>query len=244
MIRVHNSTKESTFLALNQIGLDSALGVNGSVLIKINMAAPPKRGHPRTDPTLLKYVIEYLFNYSANCAIVEGADGYLQQNIACTGLERLINDRCITLIDIDSEESERVEVNGEIHYLPVCLKEFPIRIGIPVTTKRPGLVFSNNVKLFLGIVPRRFYQNGDLRVPRPALHINLHKSIANVYQALMTYAPFNYFINGGIGLIERNRDFFIRHIYAGNNAVDLDQLVLKDLNIETPEYIKLLNRVK
>ena len=144
MIRVHNSTKESTFLALNQIGLDSALGVNGSVLIKINMAAPPKRGHPRTDPTLLKYVIEYLFDYSANCAIVEGADGYLQQNIACTGLEGLINDRCITLIDIDSEESEPVEINGEIHYLPSCLKEFPIRIGIPVTTKRPGLVFSNN----------------------------------------------------------------------------------------------------
>jgi uncharacterized protein (DUF362 family) len=237
-------TKEKFFQALDQLGLDAALRESGSALIKINLASPPKPGHPRTDPTILTNVVEYINDHGANCAIIEGADGFLEQNINRAGLEKLIKGQGIKLIDIDLEESEPVEVNSEIHYLSKCLKDYTVRIGIPVTTKRSGMVFSNNVKLFLGAVPRRLYQTGESKVPRPGLHINLHKSIANVYQAMMAYAPFNYYVNGGMALIEGPGEFNLKSAYVGKNAVELDHFLLQHLNIETPEYLKLLDGVK
>ena len=66
--------------ALDEIGLGAAIGESGSVLIKINLAHPPEPGHPRTDPSLLAKVVQYVARYEARCAIAEGADGFLLQN--------------------------------------------------------------------------------------------------------------------------------------------------------------------
>lgn len=126
--------------AFDQIGLGAAARRGGAALIKINLAHAPAPLHPRTDPRLLLQAIQYLARHEANCAIAEGANGFLHKNIS----------------------------------------------------KHPGMTFSNNVKLFVGAVPRCRYLNGEGGSPRPRVHADLHRSVANIYRSIMAYAPFHF----------------------------------------------------
>ena len=119
-----------------------------------------------------------------------------------------------------------------------------MRLAIPALSKRPEMIFSNNVKLFVGAVPRRMYQIGEpTRAPsawRPRLHIDLHRSVANIYRASMAYAPFHFFINGGKVMIEGQGEMEMQEVFVGDNALELDQYFLKRFHLEMPEYINRL----
>ena len=204
--------------ALDEIGLRAALRT-GSALIKVNLAHPPEPGHPRTDPTLLAEVIQYVMRAGALCAVAEGADGFLMQNLERIGLDALVRERGVKVIDFDLEKADRVVVDGEEHHLPRCLRDYGVRIGIPATSKRPGMTFSNNVKLFVGAVPRRMYQVGKPQGPRPRIHVDLHRSIASVYQAVMVYAPFGFFVNGGRAMVDDRGEFELSEILVGDDGL-------------------------
>lgn len=226
--------------ALDKIGIGAAIQKNQSVLIKINLARPPEPGHPRTDPALLTKVIRYVTGNGGCCAIAEGADGFLLQNIEHIGLEKVVKEHNVKIIDLDQEDFESVDVEGEIHYLPKCLRDYGLRIGIPALSKRPDRIFSNNVKLFIGAVPRRMYQVDQPTTWRPRVHIDLHRSVARIYRAVMEFAPFCFFVNGGKMMIEGQGEMELQEVLMGDNALELDRHLLKKLILDVPTYIARL----
>jgi len=225
---------------LDKVGIGDILKTTNSVLIKINLARPPEPGHPRTDPALLANVIRYITSKGTCCAIAEGADGFLQENIEQTGLEQVVKENNVGVIDLDLEDFDRVIIDDEEHYLPKCLKDYAIRIGMPALSKRPGMLFSNNVKLFVGAVPRRMYQLSERTTWRPRVHIDLHRSVANIYRAVMQYAPFGFFMNGGKIMIDGQGEMEMQEVLIGYDALELDWHLLKQFNLEIPEYIERL----
>lgn len=234
---------DETFNSFDKIGLKGVITRNHSVFLKVNLARPAEPDHPRTDPSLLSQIIQYISLNGCSCTIGECANGYLRSNLKQSGLGGVIEEHKVQVIDLDNEDVDKVVVNGEEHFLPKCLKGFGVRIAIPATSKRPEMIFSNNVKLFVGIVPRRMYQLGDAVVSwRPRIHVDLHKSIANLFRAVQQYSPFEYFINGGLAMDEKKGEFMMPDVLLGSDAVELDMYVLKSLysHHEVPEYLQKL----
>ena len=228
--------------ALDEIGLGSAVEEGGSMLIKINLARPPEPGHPRTDPELLAEMIRYASHLGARCAVAEGAEGFLIQNMGRVGLGGVAKEYGVQVVDLDLEEADCVVVDDEAHYLPRCLKDYAVRIGIPATSKRPDMVFSNNVKLFVGVVPRRMYQLDEPTTWRPRVHVDLQKSVANIYRAVMAYAPFGFFVNGGKAMFEDRGEIEMDRILVGDDGLELDRFVLEQFDIDPPGYVQRLER--
>lgn len=224
----------------DQIGLGTAGREGGSVLIKINLAHPPEPLHPRTDPSLLVQVIQYLARHESHCAIAEGANGFLHQNIESIGLGDVVKKYHVRLIDLDLEDTDCVITEGEKHYLPKCLRDYTVRLAIPATSRRPGMIFSNNVKLFVGAVPRRMYQDGEGGSPRPRVHVDLHRSVANIYRSIMAYAPFHFFVNGGKAMFEDRGEIDLEETLVSDDALELDQFMLDKFGIDSPDYLRRL----
>jgi uncharacterized protein (DUF362 family) len=229
---------------LDECGLGDALKEGGSALIKVNLARPPEPGHPRTDPALLADLIGYVTQHGARCAIAEGADGFLQENLEHIGLGRAVAAHDVRVLDLDREPFDPVSVaDGEIHYLPRCLRDYALRIGCPATSKRPGMIYSNNVKLFVGAVPRHIYQVGEPTASRPGVHVDLHRSVANIYRAVMDYAPFLFYLNGGRAMVEGRGEIVLDRVLAGDDALELDRYFLDRFGLEAPGYIERLSRL-
>ena len=89
---------------LDKIGIEAALKKSKSVLIKINMARPPEPGHPRTDVTLLARIIQYVASKKVDCALAEGANGSLKENLERVGLGKLVQENQVKVIDLDLED--------------------------------------------------------------------------------------------------------------------------------------------
>jgi uncharacterized protein (DUF362 family) len=227
-------------ITLDKMGMGEAIKRGRSVLIKVNLAWVPEPGHPRTDPVLLTKIIRYAAQCGARCAVAEGAGGYLRQNVETIGLGQTVAEYQVELLDLDLEDFDCVKVESEEHYLPRCLKNYAVRIGIPATSKRPGMLFSNNVKLFVGAVPRHMYQTGEPTTWRPRVHDNLHQSVASIYRAMMAYAPFGFFVNGGAAMLEGYGERDLGEILVGDDAVELDHYVVERFGLELPEYLARL----
>jgi uncharacterized protein (DUF362 family) len=229
--------------ALGQLGADRALESGGSAVIKINLPRPPDPDRPRTDPDLIRGVVSFVRSQGATCAIAEGTNGFLKRNIESIGLADFLKENKVELIDLDLEDDvETITVGDETHYIPRCLRDFTCRVAIPATTWLPDMIFSNNVKLFVGAVPLRFYQEGakDDRSPRRRVHIDLHKSVANIYQAIMQFAPFQIFVNGGIAATRVDGLFDLPQVFVGDNAVELDNRLVTEIGAERPKYLDIL----
>jgi uncharacterized protein (DUF362 family) len=226
--------------ALEQIGFGAAIDDGGSLLIKINLAHPPGPGHPRTDPFLLKEVLDYALEYHARCAIAEGADGFLLPNLESNGLGEYVRKNRIAVLDIDKLPFDQIRIDDEMHYLPRCLKDYAVRLAFPAASQRTGMTFSNNIKLFVGAVPRRMYQDGQAGPGRPRVHTHLHKSIVNIYRAITQYSPFGFYINGGKAMFETTGEIDLDETFIGNDALELDCFILKSLGLPPPEYIRNL----
>jgi len=226
---------------LTELGVTAAIKQRGSILIKVNLPSPPTPDHPKSDPHLIRAVAEYALKLGASCAIAEAANGFLHDNLRCSGLLEFVQDSKIEVLDLDQVVAAQVVVNGEVHYLPTCLQVYGVRMAIPLTSKRTErTLFSNNVKVFVGATPRRFYQEGQSPVPRPRIHENLHQSVANIYRAIMQYAPFHYYINGGMAEFYNRGVIPLGSIYVGDNACELDRFICRLFDIREPEYLDYL----
>ena len=243
-----SSKNQDEFCAsMDTIGLKERILREKSVLIKVNLARPAEPNHPRTDGNLLSEVIHYVYANGGTCAIAESANGYLQHNLEQAGLKDIISNYNIEVIDLDLEEVEQVTITGEDHYIPKCFKNYGVRIAIPAASKRPDMIFSNNVKLFVGAVPRRMYQIDNKIVDwRPRVHLDLHKSVANIFRSIQWYSPFSYFINGGLAMSENCGEFRFQEMLIGDDGLELDLYVLKKYfsDFEIPEYLQQLSNMK
>jgi uncharacterized protein (DUF362 family) len=226
---------------LDESGLGAALVEGGSALVKVNLARPPEPGHPRTDPALLADLVRYVTGHGARCAIAEGAGGFLQENLEHIGLGQVIAEHSVVVLDLDCELFDPVTVaDGETHYLPRCLRDYAVRIGFPATSKRPGMTYSNNVKLFVGTVPRHMYQIDEPTTTRPRIHVDLHRSVANIYRAVIRYAPFHFYLNGGKAVVERLGEIELDRVLVGDDALELDRWFLERFGLEPPGYVERL----
>lgn len=238
---VKSKTKEDYLEELRRLFQNDDLR-DKSVLIKINLARVPSSGHPRTDSEILSNTIEFFLHHGCACTIAESAGGYLLENLHHIGLEELLEHSKVKAMDLDLEDVDKVSIEDQEHYIPKCFKNYDIRIGMPATSKRPKMVFSNNIKLFIGAVPRKYYQIDEPTTWRPQIHQDLHKSIACVFRAIESYSPFHYYINGGKAMDERYGEFELNGIFLGDNALELDEYMTDAVfQIEKPEY---LTRVK
>lgn len=245
-----SNNKQELYDNIEAIGLKDEITNKKDVLIKINLSRPYTKNLPRTDMTILNNIINYTYQNGGRCAIAEGARGFLTENLIHSGFEDMLNAYNIKVIDIDSEDSEEVLSNGEKHYIPKCFKEYPVRIAIPATSQREGMIYSNNIKLFVGAVPRKMYQldnaNKSRGVPRPKIHQNLHLSVANLFLAVKSYSPFQFYINGGLSYNENIGEFTFKELFIGNDALELDCDIFRKYfnNCEYPEYLNILkNRI-
>ena len=140
--------------AMTKLGAAVLLEAGGSAVIKVNLPRPPDPDRPRTHPGLIRAVVSAVRSRGASCAIAEGANGFLERNIESIGLADFVKENEIKLIDLDLEDDvEMIVIGDETHYIPRCLRGFTCRIAIPATTYLPEMIFSNNVKLFVGAVP-------------------------------------------------------------------------------------------
>jgi len=231
--------------ALINLGAADLLQPGNSAVIKINLPHPPTAVRPRTHPDLVRTVVSIIRARGASCAIAEGTNGFLAQNIESIGLTDFVKENEVELIDLDlMEDIETITIGDELHHIPRCLADFTCRIAIPVTTWLPEMIFSNNVKLFVGAVPLRLYQEGaeNGRSARWRVHIDLHKSVANIYRAVMQFCPFQFFVNGGTTATRVTGVFDLPHVFVGNDAVELDEALLTEIKGERPEYLDFLKR--
>jgi len=206
-----SSNYQDFFGNLDLFGIKSEIHNNKSVLIKINLSGVYKENFPRTDMKILKNTIDYIYKNGGICAITEGANGYLRNNLVASGLEKTLKHYEIKIIDADMEDFEEIISYGERHYIPKFFKSYPFRIAIPAASKRKDMYYSNNIKLFVGAVPRKMYQLDDAQIsghaPRPRLHQDLDVSIANLFHAIEKYSPFHVYINGGLSFNENKGEF-------------------------------------
>ena len=246
-----SSSKEGLNSNLESIGLKKDLSSKKDVLIKINLAKVYKPNYPRTDMEILISVLEYVYQNGGKCAIAEGANGYLVENLYLSGLGGYIKKYGVKIIDIDFEDCDEVISYDECHYIPKCFKDYSLRIAIPVTSKRQDRLYSNNIKLFVGSVPRKMYQLenpcSSLELfPRPRLHLNIDMSVANIYFAIQEYSRFNYFINGGLSYNEKIGEFNFTETFIGNDAFELDCYIYEKffLDCDYPKYLRIINEKK
>ena len=92
------------------------------ILIKINLARPPKDGHPRTDSILMKNVIDFLSEYSNSITLSESTDGYFEKNIQEIGLGEYLKSKKISLLEIDELETIDVLCNNQHIFIPKVFK--------------------------------------------------------------------------------------------------------------------------
>jgi len=230
---------------LDIIGLKNE-SKNKDVLIKINLGRVYTKNRPRTDMTLLKTLVKYIYQNGGKCAITEGCDGYLTENLIASGFEDMLKEYKIKVIDVDLEDCEEVVSYGEFHYIPKCFREYSVRIAVPAASKREGMIYSNNIKLFFGAVPRKMYQfdnkNVPRGVPRPKLHVNLFLSVVNLFFAIQEYSPFQFYVNGGLSYNENKGEFVLPKTYVGNDALELDCHIFQTFfsDCEYPDYLGIL----
>ena len=180
---------------------------------------------------LLRMVINYIYENGGRCAIAEGANGYLTKNLIDSGFEDMLKQNSIKVIDIDLEDFDEVLSYGEKHFIPKCFREYPVRIAFPAASKREGMIYSNNIKLFVGAIPRKMYQldemNAGIGTPRPKIHLNLHLSVVNLFLAIKSYSPFQFYINGGLSYNENIGEFNFKELFIGNDALELDSHIFQ-----------------
>ena len=218
-----------------------SLARSARVAIKVNCSKPHRPSTPQTDPAVLELVIPELLNAGCTVSLMEGGNGYLPELLEDSGLSRKTLGR-IDVIDIDGLKNvDRVLWDGQEYFLPTLLKDFDFRIACPAATKKPGYLFSNNVKTFVGLLPRQFCQDGaNTSFSRPSIHDDVHRSVMEVYLSFQRYSQFDLYINGGNVLFENRPAASLEGFLMSDDGLCLDVHVLDTFELEYPEYIQML----
>lgn len=215
-----------------------------SVVIKINYQSPPRQESPRTDLLTLRRLIETLLHLGCSVSLIEGADGKLGAYLERSSLGYFIRENDVGVIDIDTLDDFTVLYRrGRRYALPNLLRQFDVRIALPCASKRPGYLFSCNVKTFVGLLPRKLCGSADKALSgysRPMIHENLTETIVDTYELTRQFASFDVYINGGNTFSEYSKIRDLGECYVSDNPVELDLLMARELCCPPPDYLRLL----
>jgi uncharacterized protein (DUF362 family) len=207
--------------------------------IKINLPSLPTPQAPKTDPDLLVSIIDFLAKCGCSVTILEGAKGHLSDHLVSMGLKTFLKERSVSALDIDHEQDVTFyEKNGRRYAIPNALQRLNLRIALPCATKRPGYLFSCNVKTFVGLLPRDFCQNGTLSIfSRPIVHEDLTITVSDIFLLVNQHAPFQFYINGGNCISETSDILKLPACYLSKDAVALDFQMASHLKTPPPPYL-------
>lgn len=210
--------------------------------IKINLSSAPSTHSPKTDACFLDVIISCLLQLGYKVTLIEGAQGYLRENIIAIGLGRYLIDPNFSLIDIDEEKDVIwVNRNGRRYPIPEVLKCMDVRIAVPCASKRNGFLFSCNVKTLVGLLPCSLCRNGtDSVFSRPIIHENLAETVSDLYYIINEISPFHFYMNGGNTISETSLLHDLPAYYCSTDPIELDVYLAGILQTEIPEYLKRL----
>lgn len=217
------------------------------VAIKINLPFLPMSSSPKTDADFLDDVVSCLLAHGYYVTLIEGANGHLKDYVEAIGLGHFFTNPNFNLIDTDNETNRVLWVSrgGRNYPLPAILKSMDIRLAIPCATKRPGFLFSCNIKTFVGLLPRIYCQNGlDVRFSRPLIHENLTETISDLYQIVCEQIPFHLFMNGGNTVSDASPILTLPQYYCSTDPIELDLLLVNLLQTQCPPYLTKLITAK
>lgn len=215
-----------------------------NIAIKINLSSPPSVNSPQSDAGFLKRIIDFLLVKGYSVTLVEGAGGYLRENLEAVGLQSYLQKSSVHWIDLDTEKEVFIVERGKRAYpIPKVLTQADLRVAIPCATKRKGYLFSCNVKTFVGLLPRELCQNGTNSVfSRPMIHEDLTETVSDLYLVIQEVIPFHFYLNGGNTVTEMLDIDILPQYYCSSDPVELDEYLADVLQVEHPGYLKRLKK--
>ena len=226
---------------------------NKKVFLKPNMGYP-KPAPFTTSLEIIRSVVEVLNELNTNQIVIgEGSTSHsnVMDNFRATGLIKELEKYSVKYSDLDEEESIEVKLNERIsHFLPKFLKEFDVRISLPVIKFYEDdygeFFLSNAIKNFFGLPPKEKYRRNNDSVKRDSLHTNIHKSIIEIFQAVEKFAPFDLYICDGtkilIGEGAEGQPLHFQKIILSDNALEVDLKILEILKKPLPKYLRMLSQ--
>jgi uncharacterized protein (DUF362 family) len=229
----------------------------GSKLKDKRIFLKPNMGYQKpspytTSPEMLYMVVDVLSRFKpVEISIGEGStsESSTIENFQALKIPEKLANFNVSFIDLnDSKTSSVMLKTGMIHHLPSILKTYDLRISLPVIkfyNDDQGEIFlSNAIKNFFGLLPKSKYQNNPQSHKRDALHRDLHASVADVYQAVEKFAPFDFYICDGLMILhgegETGKPMQWDKILFSDNAIEVDLKILELLGKELPRYLRIL----
>ncbi len=213
------------------------------VAIKINLSSLPTVSSPKTDAAFLSDILSFLLDYGCDVTLAEGADGCLRDHVAAIGLERFLSHPHFDLLDTDLEADRVlwVERGGRRYPIPAALETMDLRMAVPCASKRPGYLFSCNVKTFVGLLPRSLCRNGsEAPFTRPFIHEDLAETVSDLYRIICETVPFQLFLNGGNTISDSSPIRQLPQYYCSTDPVQLDAMLVGLLQAPWPPYLTRL----
>ena len=217
----------------------------------------PNAGYPKPYPyttslELTKSVVKLLADYKPKEIVIgEGSTSKSSalDNFTTLGFVDELSKYQVKFVDLNECESSEVKLSEKVsHYLPTCLKDFDIRISIPVIKfyedEQKKTFMSNAIKNFFGLPPKNRYHSSNDSYKRDKLHDNLHKSVMEIFLAIEQFAPFDFYVCDGIEVLYGegsigNPQKWGKLILA-DNALEADLKVIELLDKPLPEYLEML----
>ena len=150
---------------------------NKRIFLKLN-AGYPKPYPYTTSLDLTKSVVGLLASYNPKEIVIgEGSTSKSSalDNFATLGFVDELSKYNVKFIDLKECESSEVRLSKTItHYLPTCLKDFDMRLSIPVIKfyedEQKKTFMSNAIKNFFGLPPKNRYHSSNDSYKRDKLH--------------------------------------------------------------------------
>lgn len=231
--------------------------INDTNLSKKRIFLKPNMGYPKKSPfttslEVIEAIIKVFSNFNVKEIIIgEGSTSKSTalDNFYATGLIERLENYEVKFLDLNTLESTEVNLeSGATHYLPSILAEVDYRISVPVIKyyddDNGKFFLSNAIKNFFGLPPKVKYQLQEESHMRDSLHSNLHKSVAEIYQAVQKFAPFHLYICDGLttlfGFANEGKPKKWGKILIADNALKADSKILELMKKPYPEFLKIL----
>lgn len=245
-LKTYQEVDYYTHLSENQ--LIRSIPKKARVCVKINLPRLPTPERPRTDIRLLRALTRVLCEKACYLTIVECAQGQLLNHLQNLDyLSGIIQTEQVFVCDLDNEKT--IPVGGQTNraqWIPEILGNFDVRIALPNISQMDQSIFSNNVKTFVGVVPSRHYKCTVQDKNRTLIHTDLHQYVVDIFAAVQRYSPFTIFVNGGQWFIKslHEKPCDMPFILVGDDALEMDLHIIKELNIPIPNYQQILQTVQ
>lgn len=225
--------------------------INKRIFLKPN-AGYPKPYPYTTSLELIKSVVKLLTKYKPKEIVIgEGSTSKSSAlaNFTTLGFVDELSKYKVNFIDLNTCESSEVKLSEKVtHYLPTCLKDFDIRISIPVIKfyedEQKKIFMSNAIKNFFGLPPKTRYHSFNNSYKRDKLHENLYKSVMEIFLAVEQFAPFDFYVCDGLEVLYGEGSMGNPQkwgkLILSDNALEADLKVIALLDKPLPEYLEML----